>query len=130
MTWKKTLLIMISIALMALGSIASYSRLFADKKTFMSKGKVEVIKITAMKFKYTPSHIKIKKGQTTIIELTSLDRLHGFYIPDLEISADVAPGKPVQVSVTPEEAGTYHFLCNSFCGSGHEDMYGEIVVTE
>ena len=42
-----------------------------------------VIKITAKKFEYSPSSIKIKKGIPVILELTSLDRMHGFNCPKL-----------------------------------------------
>jgi cytochrome c oxidase subunit 2 len=32
--------------------------------------------------------------------------------------------------VQPDTAGKFFFACDVFCGSGHEEMEGEIVVTE
>ena len=63
-----------------------------------------------------------------IIELTSLDRDHGFNIPDLGVRVDVAADKAVRVRIVPDKAGTFLFHCDVFCGSGHEEMAGRIVV--
>jgi cytochrome c oxidase subunit 2 len=90
----------------------------------------EVIKITARMFEYNPSRVELKKGVPVTLELTSLDRLHGFNIPDLELHADVLPGQPVRVDVLPERAGRYTFLCDIFCGDGHDEMNGVIVVKD
>jgi cytochrome c oxidase subunit II len=32
------------------------------------------------------------------------------------------------VRIVPDKAGTLPFHCDIFCGSGHEEMTGEIVV--
>jgi cytochrome c oxidase subunit 2 len=89
-----------------------------------------VIKITAKKFEFSPSEITLKKGVPVVLELVSLDRTHGFNCPDLGVRADVAPGKPTRVNLTPGKAGSFVFNCDIFCGDGHEDMTGTIVVKE
>jgi cytochrome c oxidase subunit 2 len=40
----------------------------------------------------------------------------------------VIPGQKSRVAFTPNEAGTFTFRCDFFCGDGHEDMQGELVV--
>ena len=89
---------------------------------------VQVIKVTAKKFEYSPNVIRIKKGIPVILEFTSLDRLHGFSCPDLGVRADIFPGKVSQVRILLEKEGTYEFHCDIFCGEGHEGMTGTIVV--
>lgn len=89
-----------------------------------------VIRITARIWQYDPPQIEIKKGVHTIIELISLDRLHGFNIPEFKLRADVMPGKTIRIELTPQKAGRYPFLCDIFCGDGHDEMNGVIVVTE
>jgi cytochrome c oxidase subunit 2 len=89
-----------------------------------------VIKITAKKFEYSPSSIKIKKGIPVILELTSLDRLHGFNCPKLGVRTDIEPGKVSRVRILAQKAGVYEFHCDIFCGDGHEDMYGKIIVED
>jgi cytochrome c oxidase subunit 2 len=39
------------------------------------------------------------------------------------------PGKVVSLELTPDRAGTFTFLCDVFCGTGHEDMSGMLIVT-
>ncbi len=87
-----------------------------------------VIKITAKKFEYSPNSIKIKKGIPVILELTSLDRLHGFNCPRLGIRTNIEPGKVSRVRILAQRAGVYEFYCDVFCGSGHEEMTGKIIV--
>jgi cytochrome c oxidase subunit 2 len=90
----------------------------------------QVIHLTAKKFDYSPNQITVKKGQPVVIEIVSLDRKHGFTIPDLKVRSDVKPGAENVVRFTPDHAGTFNFHCDLFCGSGHEGMAGTLVVVE
>ena len=87
-----------------------------------------VIKIHAQRFTYTPNEIVIKANETVTLEFTSQDFVHGFKIPDLNLRADLPPGKTTTIQLTPQKAGEYEFLCDNFCGDGHEKMSGKIIV--
>ena len=95
-----------------------------------AKVKERRIKIQAKKFEYTPNIIILKTGQPVVLEFTSIDFIHGFKIPDLNIRADLPPGQITKVRFTPDKAGEYEFLCDNFCGSGHEEMSGKIIVKD
>ena len=91
----------------------------------------KVVKITAKKFEYSPNEIRIKTGVPTVFEFTSLDRVHGFTVPDLGgIRATIEPGKVTRVTILAPKAGTYEFHCDLFCGDGHEGMTGKIIVED
>jgi cytochrome c oxidase subunit 2 len=90
----------------------------------------QVIQIVAKRFNYTPNVIRLKKGMPVVLEFTTLDVIMGFNVPDLKIRTDIIPGKVSRVHLTPDKVGTFPFLCDVFCGSGHEDMTGNIIVTE
>ncbi len=91
----------------------------------------QVIKITAKKFEYNPNVITIKKGVPVIFEFTSLDRVHGFTVPDLGgVRLTIEPGKANRITILAPKAGTYEFHCDLFCGEGHEGMTGKIIVEE
>ena len=92
--------------------------------------KERVIAIEARKFIYTPNEITLKKGEPVVLAFTAVDFIHGFFIPDMHIRADLKPGQVTEVRLTPRQAGEYAFLCDNFCGSGHEEMNGKIIVTE
>jgi len=90
----------------------------------------KVIRISAQRFHYTPAQVELKRGVPVTLELVSLDRLHGFSVPGLGIHVDLLPGESVRVELTPHESGSFPFLCNIFCGDGHDDMNGIITVTD
>jgi cytochrome c oxidase subunit 2 len=52
----------------------------------------------------------------------------GFNLPDFNVRADIVPGKVATVKLTPDKTGTFTFLCDIFCGEGHETMAGQLVV--
>jgi cytochrome c oxidase subunit II len=89
-----------------------------------------IIKVTAQRFRFTPDEIALKSGQPAVLEITSLDFVHGFKVPDLGIRTDLIPGRVNSVAIKALAPGRYPFLCDNFCGGGHEDMNGEIVVSE
>jgi cytochrome c oxidase subunit 2 len=89
-----------------------------------------VIKIVAQRFRYSPNEIVLKKGQPVVLEFTSLDFVHGFKIPDLNLRADLPPGKVNRVRLMPDKEGVYDFLCDNFCGDNHEEMNGRIIVKD
>jgi len=91
----------------------------------------QVIKITAKKFEYNPNVIKIKTGVPVVFEFTSLDRVHGFTVPDLGgVRLTIEPGKINRVTILAPKAGTYEFHCDLFCGEGHEGMTGKIIAED
>lgn len=89
-----------------------------------------VIRIVAKKFDYTPNEIKLKKGVPVVLEFTTLDVFMGFKVPDLDVRADIIPGKVSRVRLVPDKVGIFPFVCDVFCGSGHEEMGGTIIVSE
>jgi cytochrome c oxidase subunit 2 len=92
--------------------------------------KERVIKIVAQRFSYTPNEIVLNTDQPVRLEFTSIDFVHGFKIPDLNIRADLPPGQVTTIRLTPQKAGVFDFLCDNFCGSGHEEMNGKIIVKD
>jgi len=88
------------------------------------------IHITAKKFDFTPDTITLKKGEPVVLVFSSEDRKHGFNLRAFGIRVDVNPGATARIPFTPDKTGKFTFSCDVFCGEGHEDMTGTIVVTE
>lgn len=112
-------------AIIALSGLLGFAGVYANSTT-----EELVIRITAKKFEYSPREITLKKGVPVVIELTSLDRVHGFNLPDFKTRADVIPGMVTRVRIVPDKAGTFDFFCDVFCGDGHEEMSGKIIVKD
>ena len=119
-----------NIAVLSIAMVAILMFVFSAVTICAADQKEIVIKITAKKFEYSPNSIKIRKGIPVILELTSLDTLHGFNCPKLGVRTDIKPGKVSRVRILAQKAGVYEFHCDIFCGDGHEDMYGKIIVED
>ena len=65
-----------------------------------------------------------------MLAITSLDFIHGFNIPALGIRTNLIPGPATRVEIKALAPGRYDFLCDNFCGGGHEEMNGTIVVSD
>jgi cytochrome c oxidase subunit 2 len=90
----------------------------------------QVIHMTAKKFEYSPNEITVKKGVPVVLEITSLDRDHGFKLREFGVRAAIKPGATTRVRIVPNKTGRFPFQCDVFCGSGHEDMSGELIVVD
>lgn len=88
------------------------------------------IHITAKNFAFTPDTITLKKGEPVVLVLSSQDRKHGFSLRGFGIRADVNPGGSARLRFTPNKTGKFTFSCDIFCGEGHEEMTGTVVVSE
>ena len=111
-------------AVLTVGVIGSYVAARAAEPP------AKVIKIVAKRFDYTPGQLVLKKGEPAIFELTARDVLMGFNLPDFNLRADMVPEKVTRVRFVPDRTGTFTFLCDVFCGEGHERMQGTLTVID
>ena len=116
--------IVAAVTVLTLGSVGAYVAAQS------AEPQDQVIKITAKRFNYTPGEVKLKKGVPVILEFRTQDVMMGFNLPDFDVRADIVPGKVTRLRLVPDKAGTFVFLCDVFCGSGHETMNGKIIVAE
>ena len=89
-----------------------------------------VIHITAKKFDFSPDSITLKKGEPVVLEISSADREHGFNLRAFGVRANISPGKVSRIRFTPDKTGKFTFSCDVFCGDGHEEMTGTVIVNE
>lgn len=90
----------------------------------------QVVRIRAKRFEYLPAEIHVKRAVPVVLELTSEDRVHGFAAPDFGLRTDITPGVTTRLRFVPDHNGRFGFHCDVFCGEGHEDMTGEIIVED
>ena len=117
---RRSLMFSAVAAALGLGSVGTF---------VAAQSKEKIIKITAKRFAFTPEKITLKKGQPVVFELRTQDVFMGFNLPDFNVRADIVPQKATRVSLVPDKTGTFIFLCDVFCGSGHEDISGTLIVS-
>ena len=93
-------------------------------------GGTRVVEVQARQFEFVPSTIVTDAGQPLRLEVTSIDVDHGFEIPELGIDETLPPHQTQTIEFTPDQAGEFLFRCNVFCGPGHDEMTGVLVVRD
>ena len=88
-----------------------------------------VIELTARRFTYIPNEIALKVGERVVIAISSIDFVHGMNLPDLHMRLDLVPGRITKLELQPKTPGVIDFVCDNFCGDGHEEMHGRFVVS-
>jgi cytochrome c oxidase subunit 2 len=94
----------------------------------LAQAKPRIIKMTARKFTYEPAQVTLKLNQPVVFQLTTADVVMGFSVPDFAVRGTIIPGQVTEVPMTPTKVGEFTFLCDVFCGSGHENMEGTLRV--
>lgn len=80
------------------------------------------IAIDANRYTFAPAVIKIKEGERVKITVRNVDATHGISIPAFN-----ARGTESVEFVAPTK-GNYPFYCATYCGAGHRDMQGTLIV--
>ena len=74
--------------------------------------------------------IEFEKDQTYRLHLSSMDWQHGFSLQPVNINLQVHPGYEMVTTLMPTETGEFTVVCNEFCGIGHHNMTGKILVVD
>lgn len=74
--------------------------------------------------------LELQKGQTYRLHIASMDWQHGFSLQPVNINTQILPGYEMVLTITPDTDGDQTIICNEFCGIGHHNMVGKILVRE
>lgn len=85
--------------------------------------------IHARAFEFRPV-LKLKRGATYRIYLSSTDVQHGFSLQPLNMNFQALPGYVYVLTLTPRDTGEFPIVCNEYCGLGHHLMTGKLIVTD
>src|SRR3954466_104372 len=94
----------------------------------LAPGRYEAHVVSKM-FSFKPSPLKVPKGAVVDLYLTSQDVVHGFYIDGTDVNLTAIPNAVTYAQAHFDKPGKYQVICHEFCGAGHQEMIGAIVVT-
>jgi cytochrome c oxidase subunit 2 len=95
----------------------------------LAPGKYEAyILAQASPWKFSPAEIRVPVGSTVTFYITSADVQHGFDLYNTNINMMALPGQISKLTVTFDTPGEYPYVCHEYCGVGHQNMYGKIIV--
>lgn len=78
----------------------------------------------------TANEIVIPAGRPAVIDLTSDNVIHSFWVPRLAGKLDTIPGKVNRIRLIADRPGIYWGICAEFCGGAHALMQLRVIALE
>lgn len=91
-------------------------------------GPDRIIYLKARKFSFSPDSLRVKQGEKVRIITESIDVLHGFSLEKFNIEEAIEPGRQKRIDFIANEKGVFVFRCFVYCGQGHSNMQGKLLV--
>lgn len=107
---------------------AADDSIMKEEESVASETPLRSFTMTAKQFEFTPSTITVNEGDEVEITVTSTDVEHGFALPDFGVDVKLPPNESQVIRFTADKKGTFSFRCNVFCGAGHGEMKGTLIV--
>jgi cytochrome c oxidase subunit 2 len=117
-----------SVSLPPKETVSDFSN-FPPPSTEVVNGRTErTIHMGVRQYVWEPATITAKKGELVRLIIHNADVLHGIVIPDLGVMEGDIPPDGVVIEFMASKAGTFEFFCSVWCGEGHMEMRGKIVI--
>jgi plastocyanin domain-containing protein len=126
--------------LVALTAISAGGRAIAgasQKKTppaapaaHVQESQVRTYHVTASDGGIIPGHLRVRTGETIRVTFTSRDDKYSIRFKDFDIKETLEPEKPVTITISPSQPGSYEFRCARVWGVKRFGNNGTLVVTE
>jgi cytochrome c oxidase subunit 2 len=90
---------------------------------------VRVVEYDAFQYNFAPDPLVVRAGERVRLLVKSRHVAHGAMIPEVDFSTDIPTDRRKSAEFTaPTQPGEYPVFCSVFCGPGHGDMRGRLVV--
>jgi cytochrome c oxidase subunit 2 len=76
----------------------------------------------------TLNDIRVPVNSPVIVELSSMDVIHSFYLPNLRVKQDAMPGQINRMWFRAKETGEFDIGCAQHCGLNHYKMKGLLTI--
>jgi cytochrome c oxidase subunit 2 len=92
-------------------------------------GRYEVVMI-GQAWSFTPNEVRVPAGAEVTFLMTTPDVIHGFHVEGTRLNVMLLPGQVSRVEYTFDEPGEHLIICHEYCGIGHHNMWGRVIVEE
>ena len=105
-----------------------YDKAYETPKVNKIDEKTYQVFAVAQMWQFLPSEISIPAGSEVDFYLTSKDVVHGFHIYEKNVNMMAVYGGINKTTVKFDEPGVYKIVCHEYCGVGHDNMEGKVLV--
>ena len=74
------------------------------------------------------NNLVVPVGKKVMIQMTSKDVIHAFYLPNARIKADAIPGRFAKLWFDTNKTGKFEIACAEMCGNHHYLMKAQLTV--
>lgn len=79
----------------------------------------------------TSTELYLPVNKQVLLQMTSTDVLHSFWVPEFRVKQDLVPGRITELRITPTLIGdTYKVRCAEICGTSHAYMENPVIVVD
>jgi cytochrome c oxidase subunit II len=78
---------------------------------------------------FTSTELHVPEGQQVLLQMTSNDVIHSFWVPEFRVKQDLVPGRITELRFTPSLVGNYKVRCAEICGTSHAYMESPVIVS-
>lgn len=128
-------------SLIVVGGLAG----FVPSRLLPPRPQERTFTVTAHKYAYEPSVLRVNRGDRVHIRLLAKDVTHGFYVEGYDLDAKARPDDPdfwvrrpsqgkdyeqvQEISFVANRSGKFRYRCSMTCGYMHPFMQGELIVS-
>ncbi|MBI3051936.1 cupredoxin domain-containing protein [Candidatus Woesearchaeota archaeon] len=127
----KVFLAVVLVVLLAAGCnqvVESQPAASVEQPSGQPSSSVREIPVRVFRFGFDPETITVRKGERVRLIFTSSDVRHGFSVAEYGIDVVVPAGGSVPYEFVADKPGSFVAYCSVYCGSGHAEMKGRLVV--
>lgn len=105
-----------------------YDKAYSQPKINKIDDKTYQVFAVAQMWQFQPAEIYIPVGSEVDFFVTSKDVVHGFNIEDKNVNMMAVYGNINKQTVKFDKPGIYYITCHEYCGTGHQNMQGQVIV--
>ena len=110
-------------------AMSNQQDLAAAVVSFGAQAEPRTIEVVAKRFTFEPARVEVTEGERVRLVVKSSDGVHGVEIKKFKVNKKIPRGgEPVTIEFVASATGEFAILCSEYCGDGHEDMKGMLVV--
>jgi cytochrome c oxidase subunit 2 len=129
-TWTVVpLFIVMVFAFLGAGNLAEIRRVDPDAMIVNVTGFQWAWSFEYPAFGVTSTELHVPEGRQVLLQMTSNDVIHSFWVPEFRVKQDLVPGRITQLRITPTVIGDYKVRCAELCGTSHAYMESPVVVS-
>lgn len=118
------------ISFVVLFSVVSFLLFASESSDAYSNfdGKISEFNVTVYNWGFNPRVIEVEEGSLVVLNLETIEGKHGINLYDFGALKYLKEGTTSTLKFIANKKGEFEFFCTVYCGNGHANMAGKLIV--